>query len=162
LRSDEARRRLRAEWIQQPRPWGRLTVASVRTPANRWMEGRTLDRLIAESGRDAVDFVCDLLLDETLAVSHVSEGATTEEDIRALLLHPAQMMGSDGLLLGSRAHPRAYGAFARVLQRYVREARLLRLEEAIRKFSSLPAQRLGLSDRGAHQGRHDSGPRRVR
>ena len=112
------------------------------------MEGRTLDRLIADSGRDPVDFVCDLLLDEELAVSHVSEGAANEDDMRALLRHPAQMTGSDGLLLGGRAHPRTFGTFARVLQRYVREEGVLRLEEAIRKFSSLPAQRLGLADRG--------------
>jgi N-acyl-D-amino-acid deacylase len=148
LRSDATRALLRHEWSQQPPPWSRLTVASVRTPGRRWMEGRTLDRLIADSGRDPADFVCDLLLDEELAVSHVSEGAANEDDMRALLRHPAQMAGSDGLLLGGRAHPRTFGTFARVLQRYVREEGVLRLEEAIRKFSSLPAQRLGLADRG--------------
>jgi N-acyl-D-aspartate/D-glutamate deacylase len=112
------------------------------------MEGRTLGELIGESGQDAVDFVCDLLLAEDLAVSHVSAGWANEDDMIALLRHPAQMPGSDGLLLGSRVHPRTYGSFARVLQRYVREQRVLRLEEAIRKFSSFPAQRLGLADRG--------------
>jgi N-acyl-D-aspartate/D-glutamate deacylase len=58
------------------------------------------------------------------------------------------MAGSDGLHLGSKLHPRTYGTYARVLQRYVREQGLLRLEEAIRKLSSYPARRLSIPDRG--------------
>jgi N-acyl-D-amino-acid deacylase len=58
------------------------------------------------------------------------------------------MAGSDGLHLGSKLHPRTYGTYARVLQRYVREQKLLRLEDAVRKMTSFPAQRIGLPDRG--------------
>jgi N-acyl-D-amino-acid deacylase len=58
------------------------------------------------------------------------------------------MASSDGILLGVRPHPRAWGAFARYLARYVRELGVLTLEECIRKLTSLPAARLGLSDRG--------------
>jgi len=148
LQSREMRQRLRQEWQVRPPPWSRQHIGSLRTTQNAWMQGQTLDVLIQQSGKDAVDFVCDLLLTENLAVSHVSQGGDTPDDLRALLTHPLQMMGSDGLLIGQNMHPRTYGTFARVLQKYVREEHVLRLEEAIRKFASLPAQRLGLADRG--------------
>lgn len=148
LRSPEARAQVRAAWAAAMPPWDRLAVGSVRTEANRWMEGRTLGELIAGSGKDPVDFVCDLLLAEDLAVSHVSAAGGGEDDLIALLTHPCQMAGSDGIHLGSRVHPRTYGTYARVLQRYVRELGVLRLEEAVRKLSSFPARRLGIPDRG--------------
>jgi len=148
LRSPEARERVRGEWAARPTAWERLTVGSIRTERNRRMEGRTLGALIADSGKEAVDFVCDLLLDEDLGVSHVSAAGGGEDDLIALLLHPFAMIGSDGLLLGGSVHPRTYGTFARVLQRYVREKRLLSLEEAIRKMTSFPAARLRIADRG--------------
>ena len=66
-----ARARVRALWAGQMPPWDTLTVGSVRTDANRWMEGRTLGALIRESGKDAVDFVCDLLLEEDLSAAHL-------------------------------------------------------------------------------------------
>ena len=77
--------------------------------------------------------------------------AISEEDIQRVLKHPASMVASDGqVVLFGRAspHPRSYGTFARVLGRYVRELKVLALEEAIRKMTSYPAQRIGLSDRG--------------
>jgi N-acyl-D-amino-acid deacylase len=148
LDAPDARARVRAEWAEKPPAWDKLTVAAVRTDANRWMEGQTLGRLIAESGKDAADFVCDLLLVENLAVSHVSAAEPSESDLTTLLSHPYQMTGSDGIHLGSHVHPRTYGTYARVLQRYVREQGTIRLEEAIRKFSSFPARRLSIPDRG--------------
>ncbi len=148
LQSAETRQRIREHWQVRPPAWSRQHIGSVQTTENAWMQGQTLDVLIRQSGKDAVDFLCDLLLAEDLAVSHVSQGGDTTDDLRELLLHPLQMMGSDGLLIGRNLHPRTYGTFARVLQKYVREERVLRLEDAIRKFASLPSQRLGLSDRG--------------
>ncbi|MGE3272817.1 MAG: amidohydrolase family protein [Chloroflexota bacterium] len=148
LRSPEARARIADAWSQKMPPWHSLTVGSVRTDANRWMEGRTLGELIDGSGKSAVDFVCDLLLEEDLAASHVSAAGDDSHDLAALLAHPLQMTGSDGIHLGSRVHPRTYGTYARVLQRYVREQGVLRLEDAIRKFSSFAARRLSIPDRG--------------
>jgi N-acyl-D-aspartate/D-glutamate deacylase len=75
----------------------------------------------------------------------------SEEDLERILKHPATMVGSDGEIpiFGKAApHPRSYGTFARVLGRYVRERKLLSLEEAVRKMTSFPAQRIGLLDRG--------------
>jgi dihydroorotase/N-acyl-D-amino-acid deacylase len=77
--------------------------------------------------------------------------AIGEEDIQRILRHPASMIASDGQVeLFGRAnpHPRSYGTFVRVLGRYVRDLKVLTLEDAIRKMSSYPAQRIGLTDRG--------------
>ncbi|MBM3771510.1 MAG: D-aminoacylase [Acidimicrobiia bacterium] len=77
--------------------------------------------------------------------------AMNEEDIQRVLRHPASMIASDGqvVMLGrANPHPRSYGTFARVLGRYVRELKTLTLEDAIRKMSAYPAQRIGLADRG--------------
>jgi N-acyl-D-amino-acid deacylase len=77
--------------------------------------------------------------------------AINEEDIQRVLRHPASMIASDGqVVVFGRAspHPRSYGTFVRVLGRYVRDLKVLGLEDAIRKMSSYPAQRIGLTDRG--------------
>jgi dihydroorotase/N-acyl-D-amino-acid deacylase len=77
--------------------------------------------------------------------------AIAEEDLVRILRHPATMIASDGeVTVFGRAHPhpRSYGTFARVLGRYVRDERAIPLEDAVRKMTSFPAQRLGLSDRG--------------
>jgi N-acyl-D-amino-acid deacylase len=62
--------------------------------------------------------------------------------------HPAHTAGSDGILVGARPHPRGWGTFARYLAVYVRELGVLSLSECVRHMTSLPAQRLGLADRG--------------
>mgnify|MGYP002629820767 CR=1 FL=1 len=77
--------------------------------------------------------------------------AINEEDLRRILVHPATMVASDGEIpiFGQNVpHPRSYGTFARVLGVYVRDQKLLSLETAVHKMSALPAQRLGLFDRG--------------
>jgi dihydroorotase/N-acyl-D-amino-acid deacylase len=81
------------------------------------------------------------------AIYHVLD----EGDVERIMRHPQTMIASDGRLtaLGEgHPHPRAYGTFPRVLARYVREKRLLTLEEAVRKMTSMPAARIGLADRG--------------
>jgi len=77
--------------------------------------------------------------------------AISEDDLQRILVHPATMIGSDGEvpIFGKNVpHPRSYGTFVRVLGVYVREKKLLTLEDAVRKMSAFPAQRLGLADRG--------------
>lgn len=77
--------------------------------------------------------------------------AIGEDDLQRILVHPATMVASDGeVAIFGRAHPhpRSYGTFVRVLGHYVRERKLLPLERAVQKMSALPAQRLGLADRG--------------
>ena len=77
--------------------------------------------------------------------------AIEEEDLQRILRHPATMIGSDGevpIFGQANPHPRSYGTFVRVLGRYVRELKIITLEDAVRKMSSFPAQRIGLADRG--------------
>ncbi len=78
--------------------------------------------------------------------------AMNEEDVKNIMKHPKTMIASDGRIsfMGvGNPHPRAYGTFPRILGKYVREDKVLTLEEAINKMSYLPAQRMGLEDRGA-------------
>jgi dihydroorotase/N-acyl-D-amino-acid deacylase len=79
----------------------------------------------------------------------------SEADVELALMQPwvsvdndSQGTAPDGLLGKEHPHPRAYGTFPRILRKFVREERKLRLEEAIRKFTALPAQRMRLADRG--------------
>jgi len=79
----------------------------------------------------------------------------TEDDVRTALRHPlvsidtdSETRAEDGPLSVSKSHPRAWGTFPRILGKYVREEKLLTLEEAVRKMTSRPAARVGLSDRG--------------
>lgn len=77
--------------------------------------------------------------------------AINEDDLQRILRHPATMIGSDGeipIFGVASPHPRSYGTFARVLGRYVRELKVITLEDAVRKMSAFPAQRIGLADRG--------------
>ena len=80
--------------------------------------------------------------------------AMAEADVERILRHPATMIASDGevpIFGRSSPHPRSYGTFARVLGRYVREKKVITLEEAVRKMSSMPARRVGIRDRGMLQ-----------
>jgi dihydroorotase/N-acyl-D-amino-acid deacylase len=77
--------------------------------------------------------------------------AIGEDDLQRILRHPATMIGSDGeipIFGEANPHPRSYGTFARVLGRYVRELKVVSLEDAVRKMAAFPAQRIGLADRG--------------
>jgi dihydroorotase/N-acyl-D-amino-acid deacylase len=77
--------------------------------------------------------------------------AIHEDDLQRILRHPATMIGSDGeipIFGAASPHPRSYGTFARVLGRYVRDLKVITLEDAVRKMSAFPAARIGLADRG--------------
>ena len=124
----------------------KIRITWVRSERNKWAEGKTIAEAAAARAMDPLDFALDLLRDEKLEVSMVNF-SLTEEDVRRILAHPLQMVCTDAILLG-RPHPRAYGAYPRILGRYVREEGLLPLEQAIRKMTSFPAQRLRLRDRG--------------
>jgi N-acyl-D-amino-acid deacylase len=93
-----------------------------------------------------VDFVELLVADRlgTTIVFHVGH----EENVRTIMRHPSHLVGSDGLLVGERPHPRAWGTFPRYLGHYVRELGLLTLEECVARMTSRAARRLGLADRG--------------
>ena len=155
LRDAGLRERIRAEiedtghaaYHDVPTDWRTVVVTGVSEPSSRRFVGRSLHEVAQAEGRRPIDLYCELLVEERLAstcVHHVGN----EENVRAIMRHPAHTGGSDGILAGERPHPRAWGTFPRYLGHYVRELGVLRLEDAVRKFSSLPAQRLGFRDRG--------------
>jgi N-acyl-D-amino-acid deacylase len=155
LRQPELRDQLRAE-IEElgsdghygvPIDWSKVVINGVRrSESKRWV-GVTVADAAELTGQRRIDFYCDLLVTEELGASVILHNGN-EEDVRTIMAHPAHAAGSDGALVGDRPHPRAWGTFPRYLGHYVRELGLVRLEEMVRKMTSLPAQRLGFGDRG--------------
>ncbi|MBB6049927.1 N-acyl-D-amino-acid deacylase family protein [Armatimonas rosea] len=107
--------------------------------------GKTLAQVAAEQKKDPVTLTMELVKAANGAVGVVVT-AMQERDLHAFLRHPEIMFCTDGGLRGS--HPRGAGSYPRILGKYVREERVLSLEEAIRKASALPASRFGFTDRG--------------
>ena len=131
--------------------WARLVLAGRPRGEHARFVGLDLARAAVLNGQDEVDFVCDLLVAEELEALLVwkpDESPRAEADLLAGLAHPAQMLGSDGIYGPGRMHPRGHGSFARFLGRFVREERLLSLEEAIARVTSLPADRFRLAGHG--------------
>ena len=130
---------------------GVLTIATY--PADPTLEGRTLQEICDSRRKDPADVVMDMLCDGYEAKWNCK--SLSQEDVDAFLRFPATMIGSDGSSLSPEGplsrgnpHPRNFGAFPRVIHVYVRQRAVLSLEEAIRKMTSLPAQRFSLKDRG--------------
>ncbi len=134
--------------------WDAVQITSTRTDRNARVRGRRLGELAAELGEDPYELTRRLLLEEGGQVGMIGFGMS-EENTARLLAHPLGMVCSDGgayapygpLSTGS-PHPRGYGTFPRLLGRYVRDHGILPLEEAIRKITRVPAERLGFTDRG--------------
>lgn len=135
--------------------WSRMLVSG-----RSQYEGQTMDRVIALRTRDktptpdSLDVLFDLLIEEEGSVSTVY-AHHTEEDMNLALAQPWCSIGSDGSaysiegeLRRGNPHPRNFGTFPRVLGVYVRERKVIPLEDAIRKMTSLNANKLGLKDRG--------------
>jgi N-acyl-D-amino-acid deacylase len=125
----------------------RTMVSSLASEANSPLIGHTIEEIGHLRRQDPVDAIFDLLLEERCAVAMVAF-AMSEEDVRTVMAHPTTMIGSDGLYSPGNPHPRVYGTYPRVLGRYVREQKLLSLEEAVRKMTSFPARKLGLHGKG--------------
>lgn len=130
-----------------PIDWRIIVVSSAALEHNRRWIGRSIADGAAETGKAPIDFYCDLLVEERLGCASISH-IGNEENVRAIMQDPWHTAGSDGILVGDRPHPRGWGTFPRYLAEYVRELGVLRLEQAVRKMTSLPAWRLGLTDRG--------------
>lgn len=146
---DRLRRELdaRGAAYTSPAGWADVRLGYFATPANLRWEGMTLADVMAERGVDAVDAMCDLLLEEDLRVNQVTSGPWAET-MHHFVVHPVGMFGTDSTFIGAKPSPRTYGSYPRVLGEFVRERALLGLEEAVRKMTSAPAARLGLADRG--------------
>jgi N-acyl-D-amino-acid deacylase len=147
LRDPATRARLHA--VSPRGPLEQVRLAYVAAPEYRRYEGQTLGQAACAAGRGLIDFICDLLIACNMTVGCIAPHQRRgEEDVRALMRHPAMMAGSDGIYVGGRPHPRGWGCFARYLGHYVREAKTWSLEEAVAKLSAHAARRFGLTDRG--------------
>lgn len=123
-----------------------IYVTSVKTKANEDLIGKSLIEIGKLRGKDPYEATFDLLHDEENAVGMV-DFYGKEEHIITFMQRPEQNVCTDGLL-GGKPHPRVYGAFPRVLGKYVREEKALLLEAAIRKMSGKAAEVLGIKNRG--------------
>ena len=141
------------EWDGVPGPEA-ILIGQVQNPKLLPMTGKTLADFAADRKLEPIEALFELLIEDNAFTRGVSFGMN-EPDIVLALQQPWVSIDNDyegtspdGPLAKDFAHPRAYGTFPRILRKYVREEKKLSLEEAIRKFSSFPAQRMRLSDRG--------------
>jgi dihydroorotase/N-acyl-D-amino-acid deacylase len=141
------------EWQEIPGPEA-VMIGVVQNPKLLPLQGKTLADVAKLWGKDPIDTIFDLLIEDQ-AFTNVAVFGMSEPDVLLALQQRWVSVDNDssgtspeGLLGQEHPHPRAYGTFPRILAKYVREEKKLPLEEAIRKFSALPAQRMRLTDRG--------------
>jgi N-acyl-D-amino-acid deacylase len=130
-----------------PVDWAGIEINAVRRTENAHLVGRSIAESARTDATSAASLFFEVLLAERLGTSclmHVGN----EENVRTIMRHPAHTGGSDGLLVGARPHPRAWGTFPRYLARYVRELGVLDLAECVAHLTGRAARRLRLTDRG--------------
>lgn len=124
-----------------------IVVSSLVTQGNQGLIGHNMVEIGELRGQEPREALFDLLIEDRCAVGIVLF-MMSEEDVRGVMAHPTTMIGTDGLFTPGNPHPRVYGTYPRILGRYVREEGLLSIEEAVRKMTSFPAQKLGLTRKG--------------
>jgi len=141
------------EWQEIPGPEA-VMLAVFQNPKLVPLQGKTLAEIAKMRGKDPIDTLMDLLIEDD-AFTYVAVFGMDQPDVTLALQQPWVAVDNDsqgtaptGPLAAEHPHPRAYGTFPRILKKYVHDEHKLTLEDAIRKFSSLPAQRMRLTDRG--------------
>ena len=124
-----------------------IKAASFRRPENLLFEGWSIAEIAKKQGKDPYDALFDLLAEEHCTVSMI-DFIADEEDISDILRAPFSGVISDATYPEGLCHPRVYGAFPRLLERYVKERGILTLPEAVRKITSQPAERFHLAGKG--------------
>jgi N-acyl-D-amino-acid deacylase len=165
LRDPAARRRMRAEVLQglpgwynhylaTGGGWAGMQLVSLKNERNAPFQGKRMSELIESRGGDPVNVLFDVLVEEDGSVPTVFFHHS-EPDMQLVLKQPWTSIGSDGTAVNpdgptgrSHPHPRYYGTFPRVLGRYVRELKVLTLPEAVKKMTSMNADKIGIKDRG--------------
>jgi len=140
------------EWQEIPGP-DAIMIGAVENPKMLPFQGKRLAEIAKQWNQDPIDAICNFLIEDPS--TGVAVFGMSQPDVTLALEQPWVSIDNDsegtspeGILGQAHPHPRAYGTFPRILGKYVREEKVLRLEDAIRKFSALPAQRLRLTDRG--------------
>jgi dihydroorotase/N-acyl-D-amino-acid deacylase len=141
------------EWDEIPGPEA-VIICAVQNPKLLPLQGKTLADVAKLWNKDPIDTLFDFLIEDN-AFTEIAAFGMSEPDVLLALQQPWVSVDNDssgtspeGILGQEHPHPRAYGTFPRVLRKYVRGDKKLTLEDAIRKFSALPAQRMRLTDRG--------------
>ena len=164
LKDPATRERIRKELLTPSAVWDNewneiagpedVLITAVRNPKLASFQGKRLTEVAKEWNKDPMDALFEFLIADEAFTSCAVFGMS-ESDVSLALQQPWVAVNNDssgaspeGLLGEEHPHPRAYGTFPRILRKYVREEHQLTLEDAIRKFSSLPAQRMRLTDRG--------------
>src|SRR5438128_2544372 len=152
LRDPAVRARIRSEEVETGRAFDRIVIARARLHPE-WA-GKSVQQLADAAGRDPLEWSCDALIEHDGAVDIVHH-SMSEDDVRLVMAKEWICIGSDsranapyGPLSFGKPHPRSYGTFPRVLGRYARDEKVLRLEDAVRKMTSLTASRPRVHDRG--------------
>jgi N-acyl-D-amino-acid deacylase len=189
LKDPTTRSRIRKEMLTQSSAWDNewdeipgpeaVLIGVVQNPKLVPLQGKRLSDVAKMWNKDPMDALFDLLIEDN-AFTGAAVFGMSEPDVALVLQQPWVAVDNDssgtapeGILGAEHPHPRAYGTFPRVLRKYVREEHKLSLEDAIRKFSALPAQRMRLTRSGRAEtgdvGRHcdfrsriDSRPCRFR
>ncbi len=125
--------------------WDRIILSGA--PGSEELEGLSIAELAEGAGKDPFPVVFDLI-GKTRGSASMVVFSMSDDDVEAILAYPRTCIGSDGIPARGKVHPRLFGTFPRVLGLYAGEKRLLALEEAVRRMTSLPAGVLGLKDRG--------------
>jgi len=141
------------EWQEIPGPEA-ILICVVHNPKLLPLQGKRLSEIAKRWNKDPMDTLFDLLIEDD-GFTSVAVFGMSEPDVTLALQQPWVAINNDssgaspeGILGEEHPHPRAYGTFPHILRKYVKEEKNLTLEDAIRKFSALPAQRMRLTDRG--------------
>ncbi len=164
LKDPATRARIRKDMETPSRDWDNewqeirgpedVMISVVQNPALKQYQGKRLSEVAKALNKDPIDTLFDLLIEDKAFTDGAVFGMSEPDVVLALqqtwvsIDNDSSGTSPEGLLGEEHPHPRAYGTFPRILRKYVREEKKLTLEEAIRKFSALPAQRMRLTDRG--------------
>lgn len=134
--------------------WRSITITSLQSEPNKWMEGETLLNISRKVNKEPVDLLLDILMDERLRIGAIFH-SMNEDNLKRFLALPYLMIGSDssarstdGLTHKGKPHPRGFGTFPRLLGRYAGGMRQISMGRAIHKMTMLPAKTFGLKERG--------------
>jgi N-acyl-D-amino-acid deacylase len=138
----------------------KVLLLGFKTAALKPLTGKTLEEVARARGKSPEETAADLVVEDNSRIQ-VAYFSMSEDNVRREVALPWMSFGSDasaqapeGVFLKSSTHPRAYGNFARVLGKYVRDEKVVTLQDAVRRMTSLPASNLGLKDRGALRAGH--------
>ncbi|MBM4140458.1 MAG: D-aminoacylase [Nitrospira sp.] len=157
LKSSRLQRKIKKE-VKDAHPhndyWDKVFISSVNSEKNMWMEGKSLSEIARMKGKEPVDILCDILIEERLKVNAIFS-FMHEENLKKFLSLTFCMIGSDssarsfsGSTCKGKPHPRGFGSFPRFLGTYVRDGILMSMSEAIHKITMLPAKTFGINNRG--------------